>query len=102
MSIDELEVYITPDGLGRAAIVRRNDGFLCIYVHWILAESVRVALRIADGGRASWINDKTPLPILYDEHNTSPEYGLYGTLDDARRAIRSLEGFSEANLRSPA
>ena len=35
MAIDEVEVYVTPDGLGRAAIVRRSDGFLCIYLHWI-------------------------------------------------------------------
>jgi hypothetical protein len=100
MDIDELEVYLTPDGLGRAAIVRRNDGILCIYVHWILAESVRTALGITDIGRASWINDKTPVLTLYE--HTSPEHGLYGTLDDARRAMRSLEGFSEADPQSPA
>jgi hypothetical protein len=99
MSIDELEIYITPDGLGRAAIVRRNDGLLCIYIHWILAESVKVALGITEGGRTSWIGDKTPLLTLYE--HASPEHGLYGTLDDARRAIRSLKGFSEADLRSP-
>jgi hypothetical protein len=100
MSIDELEVYITPDGLGRAAIVRRNDGLLCIYVHWIWPESVRAALRITGDGPTNWINDKTPLPTLYK--HISPEQGLYGTLDDARRAIKSLRGFSEAALRPPA
>jgi hypothetical protein len=39
-SINEVEVWLSADGLGRAAIARRNDGLLCIYVHWKLAPDV--------------------------------------------------------------
>lgn len=63
MIVDELEVYLTPSGLGRAAIVRRSDGLLCIFVHWILSEEFR-AVGFAPGGRTSWIDDRTPLGKL--------------------------------------
>jgi hypothetical protein len=49
MNIDEVEVYVTPDGLGRAAIVQRDDGLLCIYIHWILAESVIAGAMLGRG-----------------------------------------------------
>lgn len=96
MDVDELEVYVTPSGLGRAAIVRRSDGLLCIYVHWLLAEELRGG-SFAPGGITSWINDNTPLSFLY--RDKTPERGLYGTLDDARAEVRSLRGFSDAILR---
>jgi hypothetical protein len=98
MNIEELEVYVTPSGLGRAAIVCRSDGLLCIYVHWLLAAELRGG-SFAPGGTTSWVNDNTPLSILYRDE--SPERGLYGTLDDARAEVRSLRGFSEAILRDP-
>jgi hypothetical protein len=98
MMIDELEVYLTPDGLGRAAIVRRRDGLLCIYLHWKLSETVLKAQNIDAGGRTSWFNDSTPPAFLYQD--IDPEHGLYGTLDDARRQVRSLRGLSNAVLRT--
>jgi hypothetical protein len=99
MVIDELEIYLTPSGLGRAAIVRRSDGLLCIFVHWILSEEFRTAALggFGPGGRASWNNDRTPLSNLYQD--VRPEAGLFGTLDDARRHVRSLPGFSDALLK---
>jgi hypothetical protein len=100
--IDEQEVHITVDGLGRAAIVRRSDGLFCIYVHWIWSEETRKAFRAEPGGRTTWIGDDTPLEILYGatdhgggHQKLNPEPGLYGTLDDARHALKSLPGFSE-------
>jgi hypothetical protein len=36
--MNDEEVYVTADGLGRAAIVRRADGLLCIHIHWIWPE----------------------------------------------------------------
>jgi hypothetical protein len=33
-AINEQRVLITPDGFGRIAIVRRDDGFFCLYSHW--------------------------------------------------------------------
>jgi hypothetical protein len=96
MNIDEVEVYVTPDGLGRAAIVQRDDGLLCIYIHWIIEESVRKAANIMGDWRTSWMTDKTPLSVLYED--TNPEPGLYGRLNDARQQVRSLRGFSGALL----
>jgi hypothetical protein len=98
MTIDELEVYLTPDGLGRAAIVRRSDGLLCIYVHWKWSEAVLKTHNLDAGGRVTWINDNTPPAVLYEDRE--PESGLYGELDDARRQVRSLPGFSDAVLRT--
>jgi hypothetical protein len=98
MTINELEVYLTPDGLGRAAIVRRSDGLLCIYVHWNWSDAVLKAHNLDAGGRTNWFNDSTPLTALYQD--IDPESGLYGTLDDARRQVRSLRGFSDAVLRT--
>jgi hypothetical protein len=97
MLIDELEVYITPDGLGRAAIVRRSDGLLSIFVHWNFAPSAMKALGWVADNQVSWADDKTPLSLLYEDRE--PEVGIYGTLDDARRQIRTLPGFSDAALK---
>jgi len=92
--IDEQEVLITPDGLGRAAIVKGPDGRLCIYVHWIWDEETKVTFNVAPVDRTTWICDQTPLDKLYED--LEPESGIYGTMDDARRAISVLRGFSDA------
>jgi hypothetical protein len=96
MAVDEVEVYLTPDGLGRAAIVRRSDGFFFIYVHWLLAPEYRTGVFLA-GGPTSWIDVNTPVDDLY--RGMRPESGILGTLDDARRELRSIRGFSDALLR---
>ena len=89
MSVDEVEVYVTHDGHGRAAIARRTDGFFCIYLfaNW------------DDGG---WFAFDGPTSLIYEDPNiefeAQPEIGIYGTVDDARREIRSLSGFSDAVL----
>jgi hypothetical protein len=79
-SVEEWEVYVTPGGRGRAAIARRDDGRFCIYLRW------RVS--------GSWMDDDPdPDEVAY------PEEGQYGVLEDARRRVRSLRGFSDAILR---
>jgi len=98
LNTEELEVYVTPDGLGRAAIVRRADGLICIYVHWIWAESAQAISNIQVGWLTSWWNDPISPVDLYKD--ATPESGLYGTIDDARRHIAKLSGFSEAILNS--
>jgi hypothetical protein len=98
MKINQLEVYITPDGLGRAAIVMRGDGLLEIYIHWIWSQDTQEKFNISDGGRNSWINDQTPIKDLYEDINPSP--GIYQTLDDARKSLRNVNGFKNASLLS--
>jgi hypothetical protein len=92
MVIDEVQVYLTPDGLGRAAIVKRPDGLLCIYIHLHVPRSPYL-----QGSGGSWLNDKTPRDVLYKD--TEPRVGLYGTVEDAQREVRSIPGFADAVLK---
>ena len=71
MAIDELEVYVTPNGFGRAAIVRRSDGLLCIYVHWKLSLDAIATGRfqVPQGYKTSWMDDETPSSKLYEDHD---------------------------------
>lgn len=88
MPIDEVEVYVTRNGLGRAAIVRRSDGLFCIYRH--LRES------------GNWMDDDNAVLLRYDdpdpEQVAEPLVGIYGTIADARKELRSMPGFSDALL----
>jgi hypothetical protein len=94
MTIDEVEIYVTPNGLSRAAIVRRTDGLFCVYVHMKWSAEELNAFGIDSQGQQSWLNDSTPLSLLYE--NMEPELGIYGTLEDAQRQVRSLRGFEDA------
>jgi hypothetical protein len=71
VAIDEVEVYVSADGQYRAAIARRPDGLFCIYTRWI-------------GG---WETGKPPAALVYED--CEPAVGIYATLDDARREVRS-------------
>ena len=98
-TIDEVEVWITPDGLGRAAVVRRDDGLFCIYVHWKLAPSVIAVsnVRVPGDYATNWLEDRTPTAKLYEDVDAEP--GTYETIEAARLGIRSLSGFSKATAR---
>jgi hypothetical protein len=98
-TIDEVEVWVTQDGLGRAAVARRLDGLFCIYVHWKFAPEVIAAsnLRVPQDYATNWLDDHTPIAKLYED--IDPKAGFYGALEDARRAVRSLPGFTQAYLK---
>jgi hypothetical protein len=100
LSINEVEVWLSGDGLGRASIARRNDALLCIYVHWKLAPDVLAngRFKTPPGYARTWIEDHTPLAALYED--IEPQPGIFGTVDDARREIRTLAGFSGAVLQT--
>jgi hypothetical protein len=68
VSLTEVEVYVTPDLLGRAGIVRDAEGHYCIY-----------------------------LQRIGEQLNVLPEPGTYRSLDEARARLRSLPGFSDAS-----
>jgi hypothetical protein len=95
---NEVEVYVTLNGRGRAAIVRRPDGFLCIYKWWKLTQDF-LPERFVPSQYPTWTDDPTPPAVLYDEY-TEPLIGIHGTVDDARRELRSLPGFEDAALLS--
>ncbi len=77
---EELEVYVTTAGRGRAAIVRRIDGQYCVCLRW------RVS--------GSWM-EEDPNP----DEGVLPEKGLHATIEEARSQLRNLRGFSDAILR---
>ena len=86
MPVNEVEVYVTRDGHGRAAIVRRGDRFFCIFRH------VRLS--------GSWMKDDDPVLLCHDdpdpEQVAQPLVGIYGTVDDARKELLSMPVFSDA------
>ena len=92
VSLKELAVYVTQDGLGKAGIVQRRDGLIQIYIHWIWPVGW-IANNIT-----SWFDDETPPETLYEDYN--PRNGFYGTLDDAHREVMSIERFSDAVLKA--
>jgi hypothetical protein len=97
MEIDEVEVYITRDGLSRAAIVRRSDGLFWVYMHVALPPNYLPEV-FAPSAWRSWFADTAPLAVLYEDKE--PDSGIFGTVDDARRHVRSLRGFSDAVLKA--
>jgi hypothetical protein len=86
MPVDEIEVYVSRDGLHRAAIVLRPDGLYCIYTHarW----------------QGSWLDDEDPRLLCYDDPDPAqiaePRIGIYGTVADARNEILHIAGFEDA------
>ena len=96
MIIDQIEVYIAPNGLGRAAIVQRTDRLLNIYVHWKWSALSREQFNVVPGGSTDWRQDTTPWRNLYAD--VTPQPGLYETIEDARSAVRNLPGFFKASL----
>jgi hypothetical protein len=94
--IDEVEVHVSANGNGRAAIARRRDGLFCVYLHWKWPTATLPAFGVkpdADYGE-DWRADKTPVELLYQDRE--PEPGIYGTLDDARREVSTLLALWEA------
>jgi hypothetical protein len=89
MRVEEVEIYVTKDGYGRAAIVRRSDGRFCIYKH----------LRAS----GNWMDDDNPALLRYDDPDPAqiarPLIGVYGTVADARKELRSMPGYSDAELK---
>jgi len=98
MSIDEVEVYISPSGLSRAAIVRRADGFFWIYKHVKLPQNY-LPQHFANGASPTWFDDATPVEDLYKD--VEPSSGIFGTVDDARRHLRGGPDFCDAVLAKP-
>ncbi len=96
--MNEVEVYVTSNGLGRAAIVRRPDGLFCIYKWWKVPQDFPPE-RFAPSRYPTWTEDPTAPGALYHEY-TKPLIGIYGTVDDARHELRSLPGFEDAALLS--
>lgn len=93
--VDEVEVHISANGHRRAAIARRPDGFFCIYRHCKLPLAFlrQFKWEYGEDYADNWRADNAPAELLYEDRE--PERGIYGTLDDARREVRSTLESSE-------
>src|SRR5206468_4051694 len=95
--MDERAILITPDGLGRVAIVRRDDGLFCLYQHWKLSPDTLKALGWQGSAPERWTDGPYDRLALYEPPDQVPPLpGLYGSMQDAEREARSLRGFGQA------
>lgn len=95
MSVDEVEVYVSRSGFSRAAIVRRTDGLFWIYKHVKLPPDY-LPQHFANSEASTWFEDSTPVEALYQD--AEPSSGIFGTVEDARRHLRSMANFDDAIL----
>ncbi len=91
MSILEEEVYITPDGLGRASIVRRTDKLFSVYVHWNWSREDCSYFNVKFDETNKWTILDDQDTKIYDD--SEPMNSIFGDIDDARKAIFSLPDF---------
>jgi hypothetical protein len=92
--VDERKVLITPDGLGRIAIVRRPDGMFCLYEHWRWSVDMQRAMRVEPVQYRRWTDGDYNRAALYQDVEPLP--GLFGSVEEAEREARSKEAFQEA------
>jgi len=90
----EREVYVTTDGLGRAAIVEHDDGLFRVYVHWKWAPEMQRAMKVLPTAEPTWFTDTTPREYLYED--VPPKRGVYKTVEQARHAIFNESEFRDA------
>lgn len=97
--MDERRVLITPDGLGRIAIVRRPDGMFCLYEHWHWSVDDQIAFGVSPVSDRGWSDQGYDRKRLYSDNEPLP--GLFGSVDEAEREARSKEAFSDAVVEQP-
>ena len=95
--MDEQAVLITPDGLGRLAIVRRDDGLFCLYEHWRWSAATLEAFGAKGSAPERWTDGPYDRLALYEpSDHIRPLPGVYGSVLDAEREARSRRGFEHA------
>jgi hypothetical protein len=92
--MDERKVLITPDGLGRIAIVRRPDGMFCLYEHWRWSIDMQRAMEVEQVEDRRWNNANYERDALYEDLEPLP--GLFGSVEEAVREAQSKEAFKDA------
>jgi hypothetical protein len=94
--INEREVYVTSDGLGRGALVEEDNGQVRIFIHWKWAPETRAAFNVAPVGALTWPEDRTLVSDLYKD--VDPQPGIYDSVDAARNELLSINAFRDAKL----
>lgn len=92
--MDERKVLITPDGLGRIAIVSRPDGMFCLYEHWRWSVEMQKAMNVEPVEDRRWNSADYDRDALYEDKEPLP--GLFGSVEEAEREARSKEAFHDA------
>jgi hypothetical protein len=98
--MDEHKVLITPDGLGRIAIVRRPDGMFCLYEHWRWSVDMQKAMKVKPVDHRRWTDADYDRKALYEDVEPLP--GLFGSVEEAEREARGKEAFREAIVETGA
>lgn len=86
--IQEEKVLLSSDGYGRVAIVKRADGYFCLYLHWHWITETPCSLGIIPAADRRWTEAYDSR--LYD--GVDPLPGIYGTVRDAEAEARRLLG----------
>lgn len=92
--MDERKVLITPDGLGRIAIVRRADGLFCLYEHWRWSVDMQEGMNVKPVQDRRWTDADYDRIALYEDVEPLP--GLFASVEEAEREARGREAFEEA------
>jgi hypothetical protein len=92
MDIREEKVLLSPDGLGRVAIVRRSDGLFCLYQHWRWTIEAQQALGVEPVQDHRWTTEYDPALYL----DVEPLPGIYGTVSEAETEARRLLGLIDS------
>lgn len=91
----EEKVFISADGLGRVAIVRRRDGHFCLYSWWRFSLEAQRQMGFHAPTGFRWSKD-FDAALYYDASHdieTPPASGIFGCLADAEaEARRMLDG----------
>jgi|SRR3569832_1672156 len=97
---NECEVFVSKDGLNRAAIVLTKSGHYRFIFHHIWSEETKKKYNVSPSGRISWFGDVTPKEILY--RYSRMDGSLFNDVNDARRELLSTALFSDAVCVKPA
>ena len=98
--MDECKVLITPDGLGRIAIVRRPDGMFCLYEHWRWSVDTQKVMRVEPVKDRRWTDADYDRSALYEDVEPLP--GLFASVEEAEREARGKDAFREARAERAA
>ena len=93
--MNERKVLVTPDGLGRIAIVERPDGFFSLYERWHWSIEQQEAFNVRPVRERRWDDGTANPELLYDDR-TQPLQGVFDSIERAEAEAQSMFGFVDA------
>lgn len=98
--MDERTVLISPDGVGRIAILRRPDGMFCLYEHWRWSVDMQKAMRTEPVRDRRWTDVVYDRNALYDD--VEPLLDPFGSVEEAECEARGKDAFRETTAENAA